>query len=156
MRRGTSTTPPFATDETKLCEALAGQIATVIINARFYRRLEHQAVQLANLLEIQQQETSKNQAILESIAEGVVVCDIDGKTILVNEAAERLLYSSREQLLGEPISRLYARLGFEEFPQVGRDREHTFQSESLGSESRVLQGSVATVHSASGNPLLGG
>jgi len=145
--------PPFATDETKLCQALAGQIATAIINARFYRRLEHQAVQLADLLEIQQQETSKNQAILESIAEGVVVCNIDGKTILVNEAAERLLYSSREQLLGEPIHRLYARLGFEEFPRVGRDREHTFQSESLGSESRVLQGSVSTVQSANGDPL---
>lgn len=144
---------PFAGDELRLCEALGSQIAVAIVNAEFYRRLEHQAVLLADLLNLQQQETSKNQAILESIIDGVVVCDAAGDVTLVNEAAARLLDAPREALLDEPISKLYARIGLEEFPRFTRSREHTFRADSLGTGSRVLQGSVALVQAPTGDSI---
>ena len=97
------------------------------------------------MLDLQQQETSKNQAILESIVDGVVVCSANGHITLVNEAAERLLDSSRDELLDQPITKLFARLGLEEFPRFSRGRTQAFRSDSLGSGSRVLQGSIAEV-----------
>ena len=42
------------------------------------------------MLRYQQEEWTKSQAILTSIADGVVVNDAGGQTILVNPAAERI------------------------------------------------------------------
>ncbi len=52
----------------------------------------------------QQIEAAKAQAILESVADGVVVCDAAGQIILFNVAAERILGCARESVLGRLIS----------------------------------------------------
>ncbi len=57
--------------------AVANMAASVLCNAALFTRARHEA--------------SERQAILESLADGVVVCDPQGAILLLNPAAERLL-----------------------------------------------------------------
>ena len=144
--------PAFGVVEAKLCEGMAGQIASAISNARMYENLQRQARQLANLLEVQQIETSQTKAILESIADGVVVCDVTRHITLINQAAATLLGISQDALLGQPIAELERRLGSPLVAGGGAGKSE-FQSIPLGEEGRVLRGSVAPVLSQQGRHI---
>jgi PAS domain S-box-containing protein len=100
----------FSEEDAKLCQALVGQVATAIDNARLYQSVDDQTRRLVELLRVREEEATQRQAILESIADGVVVAGGGGDVVLANAAAERILGLSREQLLGQTIKRLYAEL----------------------------------------------
>ncbi|GAB4206116.1 MAG: ATP-binding protein [Roseiflexaceae bacterium] len=71
--------------------AVANMAASVLCNAALFTRVHHEA--------------SERQAILESLADGVVVCDPYGAILLLNPAAERLLdmpdWRERRRFFGE-------------------------------------------------------
>ena len=90
----------------RLVEAAANQVAGSINNAELYRMIREQAERLGVMLRSQQTEAAKSQAILESVADGVMVTDQTGEIILFNAAAERTLGLTREQALGRPASEL--------------------------------------------------
>jgi PAS domain S-box-containing protein len=102
--------PAFDEADRRLCQALAGQVATAIDNARLYQNVDEQARRLADLLRVRDEEVTQRQAILESITDGVVVAGDAGQVVLANVAAERILGLSRDQLIGQAIKRLYAEL----------------------------------------------
>ncbi|MBL8058060.1 MAG: PAS domain-containing protein, partial [Anaerolineales bacterium] len=81
----------------------ANQVGAASNNAELYRLIRDQAERLGNLLRAQQVETTKNRAILEGIADGVLVADADGLIILLNSAGERILRLERAAVLGRPI-----------------------------------------------------
>jgi PAS domain S-box-containing protein len=54
---------------------------------------------ISELLRNQQIETSKMEAILQSLSDGVLVCDTDGAILSANTAAERILQRGIEELL---------------------------------------------------------
>lgn len=56
-------------------------------------------IKLQNLLKIQAEEASKLNAILKSIADGVVVQDVQGRVVVMNPAAEKILATMDEQTL---------------------------------------------------------
>jgi signal transduction histidine kinase len=85
-------------------------VATSIDNARLYHSVDEQARHLAELLRVREQEATQRQAILESIADGVVVASEAEEVVLANAAAERILGMPREKLIGQAIRRLYAAL----------------------------------------------
>jgi PAS domain S-box-containing protein len=58
------------------------------------------------LLRSEQEETEKNKAILEGIADGVVLADSEGRVILFNTAAERILQIARDQAMGQLLGDL--------------------------------------------------
>jgi PAS domain S-box-containing protein len=58
------------------------------------------------MLRKQQVEASKSEAILESVADGVMVSDGQGEVILFNAAAERILDMQRSDVLDRPTSEL--------------------------------------------------
>jgi PAS domain S-box-containing protein len=89
-----------------LVEAAANQVATSINNAELYRMIRDQAERLGGMLRSQQTEAAKSQAILEGIADGVMVSDAAGEIILFNAAAERILDLRRDDVLGRPSSDL--------------------------------------------------
>ncbi len=98
----------------KLVAAAANQVATAINNAELYRYIREQAELLGSMLRAQQIESSKSQAILESIADGVMVTDSTGQVILFNVAAERILGVKRDDALGRTLDDmlgLYAAAG---------------------------------------------
>lgn len=92
-----------AFDETqlRLVEAAAVQLGNALNNAELYRLIREQAERLGAMLRAQQIDAAKNQAILEDIADGVMVADASGRVILFNAAAERIMSISRDQVLGQ-------------------------------------------------------
>jgi PAS domain S-box-containing protein len=100
----------FSLADARLCSALITQLTTAIDNARLYQSVDEQAHRQAELLQIREEEANQRQAILESIADGVVVAAENGEVVLANAAAERILGIPRDELLGQTIRRLYAGL----------------------------------------------
>ena len=91
---------PFTSDEGRLTESIAVQVASAIDNARLYRDLAAQTHQLADLLQLQKAKTRKQIAILKSVVEGVVVSDQDGQIVTVNAAAEKILGATQQRVQG--------------------------------------------------------
>jgi PAS domain S-box-containing protein len=91
----------FSEEHLKLVSAAAAQIAMAVNNSDLYAFITDQADQLGSMLQTQQEESVKNQAILESIADGVLVLDHNGRVLLINPAAEELLGISAKALEGD-------------------------------------------------------
>lgn len=90
----------------RLMVAAANQVASSINNAELYKMIREQAERLGALLRAEQEEADKNKAILEGIADGVVVTDVEGRIIEFNVAAERILRMPRSEARGQLLSAL--------------------------------------------------
>ncbi|HTP09412.1 MAG TPA: ATP-binding protein [Anaerolineae bacterium] len=78
------------------------------VNAELDHRVADRTRDLAEALIRVQMESSKSQAILESIADGVIVFDGLGKATVVNPAISRLLNLPPDQIVGYRIETLMA------------------------------------------------
>ncbi|HID64868.1 MAG TPA: PAS domain-containing protein, partial [Anaerolineae bacterium] len=103
----------FNPNHARLFHNVLSQICTAIGNAEVYRLISEQARELGLMLRRQQEEGTRSQAILSSIADGVVVNDTEGKTILVNPAAERILGMPGDELIGQDFRALFSVFGAE-------------------------------------------
>lgn len=109
-----SATPgAFTEDHLRLVEAAAAQIGNAVGNAALYNLIREQAERLGAMLKRQQVEAAKSQAILEGVADGVMVADARGQIILFNAAAERILEIPREQALGSSTREMLGLYGAE-------------------------------------------
>lgn len=106
-----SKTGAFTMQQLDLVEAAAIQVANAINNANLYLLIRDQAERLGRLLHAEQIETAKNQAILESIADGVLVADSHNKIILGNKPASTILDIPRQRLIGKSINELLGLYG---------------------------------------------
>lgn len=91
----------FTAEHLQLVTAAAAQIAMSVNNSDLYAFITDQADQLGAALQAQQEEAAKASAVLESIADGVLVLDHNGRVLLVNPAAEELLGFAGMALEGE-------------------------------------------------------
>jgi len=87
---------PLNSEEVDLMRALAGQVATALMNARLYRSLSEKASELERL-------TQYSESILESLDSGIVVLDLDGRVVRWNRAMEMLTGEQRAGTLGKPL-----------------------------------------------------
>ncbi|MBL8045559.1 MAG: GAF domain-containing protein, partial [Anaerolineales bacterium] len=117
----------FDEDVVKLASAAANQVGAASNNAELYRLLRDQAERLGVLLRQQQVETTKNRAILEGLADGVLVADTEGDIIVFNSSSERILSLRRERALGRPLTEF---LGL--FGSAGREWGEAIQRWSEG------------------------
>ena len=88
----------FTEDQLRLVAAAANQVTSAINNAELYRLIRDQAERLGGMLRANQVEASKSRAILESVGDGVMVTDPDGKIIFFNATAERILRLNRSEV----------------------------------------------------------
>jgi PAS domain S-box-containing protein len=128
----------FSEADGRLCQALVSQVAAAIENARLYKSVDEQAQRLAALLRVRDEEATQRQAILESIADGVVVASEAGQVVLANAAAERVLGVPREELIGRTIKRLYAEVLLAGGRRIGEPAVFEWGD-------RVVMGSLAPV-----------
>jgi PAS domain S-box-containing protein len=98
----------FTEPQLKLVSAAANQVSAAINNADLYNLIRDQAERMTTLLRAEQEEAEKSSAILEGIADGVLLADSNATIILFNGAAERILGIPRDYALGQPLSRLAA------------------------------------------------
>jgi signal transduction histidine kinase len=83
----------------RLVNASAGAIATGINNANLYTMITKEAERRYELLDKQQREASQVNAILQSLSDGVIVCNPEGGVLLANPAAARIFQRGVEDLL---------------------------------------------------------
>jgi len=91
--------------------AAANQVASAINNADLYSLIREQAERLGTLLRTEQEQTEKSNAILEGIADGVMLTNPEGEINLFNSAAEEMLGLPRDQVLGRTLPTLIAEYG---------------------------------------------
>ncbi len=96
----------FTDAQTRLMMTIANEIAIVIHNAELYSFITEQGLRLADLLDSQREETSKSQAILQSVTEGVIVLDEQQRVVLFNPSAEQVLNIPAAFALQQPLSHL--------------------------------------------------
>ncbi|MBN1642734.1 MAG: response regulator [Anaerolineae bacterium] len=83
----------FDPEQQRLVTAAAHQIAQAVHNALLYRR--------------EQEDRSKTQAMLQSIADGVIVNDMQDRVIAINAAAQEILGERADAVLGQSVWRLF-------------------------------------------------
>ena len=81
----------FSPEQLKLINVIAGQVAVAINNANLYKLIREQAERLGNMLRTEQEEATRSQAILEAVADGVLVTDHENKISFLNASAEEVL-----------------------------------------------------------------
>jgi GAF domain-containing protein/anti-sigma regulatory factor (Ser/Thr protein kinase) len=96
----------FTDSQMNLLGTIANVVASAINNAQLYSFINELATNNAVLFEEQREETSKNQAILQSVTEGVIVLDQSQRIKLFNPAAEQVLEIPARAMLGQPIDAL--------------------------------------------------
>lgn len=103
-----SNSDAFTSEHIRLIRNVLSHMAGAIANAEVYRLIRGQAQELGQMLRHQKEESSKKQAMLTSIADGVVVNNTEGETIMVNPAAERILDTPEDQLTGRDFDELFS------------------------------------------------
>ena len=101
----------FTNQQLDLVEAAAIQVASAISNASLYNVIREQAEQLGFLLRAEIIQKANLEAILESIADGVIVADSQNEVDIANLPACNILDIPREQLLGKSINELLGLYG---------------------------------------------
>jgi signal transduction histidine kinase len=101
----------------RLLSASAGEIALGIHNALLFDQIERQLLHQGEMRRRQEEENSQSTAILQSLSDGVIVCNGDGAVLAANPAVERILERPIEELviwnLPELLKRLLGRRAIE-------------------------------------------
>jgi two-component system NtrC family sensor kinase len=87
---------PFNSEDLALLTSVAGQVATAIENGRLYRQLHLKAEELGRMREF-------NENILESLDDGLVVCDVDERIVRWNRALEGFYGVPRAHAIGRRL-----------------------------------------------------
>ncbi|HEU5103636.1 MAG TPA: GAF domain-containing protein, partial [Roseiflexaceae bacterium] len=96
----------FTQAQMQLMTTIANEIAIVIHNAELYSYIQDLANRLAEAFDQQREETSKSQAILQSVTEGVIVIDEQERVVLFNPSAEQVLHIPAAYALQQPLANL--------------------------------------------------
>ncbi|HEY0607472.1 MAG TPA: GAF domain-containing protein [Herpetosiphonaceae bacterium] len=88
----------FKLEHQRVLTVVANEVASALRNADLYHYISEQASKLANMVQAERAASSQSQAILQSITDGVVVCDFDGQIILANPMSARILEQPLEEL----------------------------------------------------------
>ncbi len=101
----------FFLETTGLVEAVARQIAVSLNNAELFNLIRDQSERLGGMLREQQIEASRSRAILEAVADGVLVTDASNHITLVNASAERILELEARNATGKPLEQFAGLFG---------------------------------------------
>jgi PAS domain S-box-containing protein len=91
---------PLSSEDMALLAAVAGQIATALENARLYRQLHMKAGELDRM-------RTFNENILESLADGLLVLDLNDRIVRWNLALERLYGMRSVDAVGQRLEHLF-------------------------------------------------
>ncbi len=136
-----------------MAEATARQIAISINNAELFNLIRDQSEHLGNMLRDQQIEASRSRAILEAVADGVVVTDDGGRITLFNRSAERVLALPANQTTGQTLdqfSGIFGRSGSAWMRTIHNWSldPKSYQGETFADEFDLDNGQIIAVHLA--------
>lgn len=93
----------FSPELLNLVKAIAGQVAVAINNAHLYELIRDQAERLGSMLRREQEDASRSQAILEAVADGVLVTGANNRISFINQSAENILSLESGRVLGQSL-----------------------------------------------------
>ena len=93
----------FGHEALDMVTAIGSQVAIAINNAQLYQLIREQAERLGSLLRQQQMEARRQTAILEAVADGILVTDPSNHITFVNISVERILDVKEAQMQGQPL-----------------------------------------------------
>lgn len=144
----------FSAEMLNLVKAIAGQVAVAINNARLYELIRDQAERLGSMLRREQVEASRQQAILEAVADGVLVTGTDNRITFVNSSASRILDVDETRLLQNSLEAFAGLFGKSAVAWTATIRKwsedpSTYKPSQLYAEQLELEnGRVVLVHLA--------
>jgi PAS domain S-box-containing protein len=122
--RDTKQTRPFGLNDHRILTTIAAQLGATLQNALLFERVQNFANELnervqertgelqeerdrmAVMLLSEQEEAEKNSAILEGIADGVLLSNAAGVVVLFNSAAEQILGLKRQTTINQPLAEI--------------------------------------------------
>ncbi len=93
----------FSAELLNMVKAIAGQVAVAINNAHLYELIRDQAERLGSMLRREQEDASRSQAILEAVADGVLVTGSNNRISFVNRSAEQILNLEAGRVIGQSL-----------------------------------------------------
>lgn len=93
----------FSAERLGMVKAIAGQVSVAINNAHLYELIRDQAERLGSMLRREQEDASRSQAILEAVADGVLVTGANNRITFLNNSAEEILDLEAERVVGQPL-----------------------------------------------------
>ncbi len=93
----------FTPESLNLVKAIAAQVAVAINNAHLYELIRDQAERLGSMLRKEQEEASRSQAILEAVADGVLVTGPDNHITFLNSSIQRILAIDTKRVIEQPL-----------------------------------------------------
>ncbi len=144
----------FSSEMLNLVKAIAGQVAVAINNAHLYELIRDQAERLGVMLRKEQEEASRSQAILEAVADGVLVTGPDNRITFVNSSTERVLALEEARLLGGSLDTFAGLFGkaagtwMETIHRWSEDPSSYRTGDSYAEQLELENGRIALVHLA--------
>jgi len=93
----------FSAELLNMVKAIAGQVAVAINNAHLYELIRDQAERLGSMLRREQEDASRSQAILEAVADGVLVTGPNNRISFLNSSAEEILSLESGYVIGQSL-----------------------------------------------------
>jgi len=93
----------FTPDALNLVKAIASQVAVAINNAHLYELIRDQAERLGSMLRKEQEEASRSQAILEAVADGVLVTGPNNRITFLNASIQQILDIKADRVIDQPL-----------------------------------------------------
>ncbi|HMB22412.1 MAG TPA: GAF domain-containing protein [Anaerolineales bacterium] len=93
----------FSSELLNLVKAIAGQVAVAINNAHLYELIRDQAERLGSMLRREQEDASRSQAILEAVADGVLVTGSNNRITFLNKSAAHILNLEPDNVIGQAL-----------------------------------------------------
>lgn len=94
----------FGNDAFEMVKAIGSQVAIAIHNAQLYELTRKQADRLGTILRQQQIESSRQTAILEAVADGILVTDANNKITFTNVSIEQIMGLHKGQILNQSLA----------------------------------------------------
>ncbi len=141
----------FSENDVRMVEAAAIQLGNAINRAELYDRIRQQTQEMGAMLRSQQVEAAKTQAILEGIADGVMVADADDRVILFNAAAERIFGVRRSQAHGRRLDEMLGLYGSQaltwmERIHAWRESPESYRAGDYLAERLTMEEKVVSIH----------
>ncbi len=144
----------FTGEQTRLVEATARQISLALNNADLFNLIRDQAENLGGMLREQQVAASRSRAILEAVADGVLVTEADNIITLFNASAGRILGLDAKQVVSRSLDQFSGLFGkaASAWMQTIRNWSENDENEPVGQtyaeKLELDNGRVVSVHLA--------
>ena len=144
----------FSSEQLKLINVIAGQVAVAINNANLYKLIREQAERLGSMLRSEQEEASRSQAILEAVADGVLVTDSENRIGFLNASAEHILGIDAEKVITQTLKEFSGLFGkaatiWHEIIREWSENSSAYQEGNTYAEQLELEdGRIILVHLA--------